>query len=197
MKLLSTTTPTTSLGTRLGRPHPASRRLLPSLQELIAFPSERLLVVTAESASGYFSGEKKKSKVNKKETEKKVLATMFPIWGQSHPQREKSGHVPAPGPSPTRRQGALKRKRKKSKGNKKETEKKVLRTRHADREQKGDNVPNSGPILTPKHGGGQEERPVPDPGPPRRQTGGAKEERPVPNPGPSPTPKHGAFSSSF
>ena len=29
------------LGTRLGRPHPASRRLLPSLRELIAFPFER------------------------------------------------------------------------------------------------------------------------------------------------------------
>ena len=28
-------------GTRLGRPHPASRRLLPSLRELIAFPFER------------------------------------------------------------------------------------------------------------------------------------------------------------
>ena len=28
-------------GTRLGRPHPATRRLLPSLRELIAFPSER------------------------------------------------------------------------------------------------------------------------------------------------------------
>ena len=30
-----------TLGTRLGRPHPASRRLLPSLRELIAFPFER------------------------------------------------------------------------------------------------------------------------------------------------------------
>ena len=85
----------------------------------------------------------------------------------------------------------------------------MLRTRHADREQKGDNVPNSGPIPTPKHGGGQEESPVPDPGPSPTPTNGGCERGEARSQGckrgearsQSGTESHaktrGAFSSSF